>query len=461
MIENLLCGMEMLFDSSSETELRAQENRYRNVNLKKGNLVQNSRAESSGVSARVYKNGVYGFSSSAEYSEEKVKAVLRAATKNAVFMDKKVGKNDVKTIVLPRGKFQLYKPIEDTEQNKIIEFCKQVDDYIQKNCQELLSRTVWYSENSMEKIILTSHGKSGQTTVQRCALGFGLTAETKDGIPVELYKSVGGFGSFDDNFADASHVYKEIDELYKQVMDKREGVHAEAGYKTVILGGALSGMLSHEAVGHTVEADLVKGGSVAGAMYGKMVASEMVNMVDFANTAFGDKAPLPIYLDDEGVEAKDAVLIKDGKLVGYMNNKELAAYYDMEPTGSARAWEYADEPLVRMRNTAILPGNDKLEDMIASTEDGYYLLDSGNGQAGLTGEFMFGVTMGYEIKKGKLGKAIFDTTVSGVAFDMLKTVDMISDKVDWYPNGVCGKKQSMLVAMGGPQLRCKIMIGGR
>jgi TldD protein len=161
------------------------------------------------------------------------------------------------------------------------------------------------------------------------------------------------------------------------------------------------------------------------------------------------------------VEAKDAVIIRDGKLVGYMNNKELAAYYDMEPTGNARGWEYMHDPLIRMRNTTILPGTDKLEEMIASVDDGYYLVDTNNGQADLTGEFMFGVTRGYEIKKGKLGRAIRDTTVSGVAFDMLKTVDMISDSITWMASGYCGKKQSMMVAMGGPEIRCKVHVGGK
>jgi predicted Zn-dependent protease len=107
------------------------------------------------------------------------------------------------------------------------------------------------------------------------------------------------------------------------------------------------------------------------------------------------------------------------------------------------------------------PGKDKLEDMIASIDDGYYLINSGNGQADTTGEFMFGVTMGYEIKGGKLGKALLDTTISGVAFEMLKTVDMVSDTMEWSSSGFCGKKQPMPVGMGGPALRCKVKIGGR
>ena len=114
-----------------------------------------------------------------------------------------------------------------------------------------------------------------------------------------------------------------------------------------------------------------------------------------------------------------------------------------------------------MRNTCIHPGTDKLADMIASVDNGYYLTRTQNGQADTTGEFMFGITMGYEIKNGRLGRALRDTTISGVAFNMLKTVDMLSDAVAWDFAGYCGKKQPMPVSMGGPAIRCKVNIGGR
>ena len=203
------------------------------------------------------------------------------------------------------------------------------------------------------------------------------------------------------------------------------------------------------------------GGSVAAHNLNKRVASDLVTLTDFAHTAFGETCPLPVYIDDEGTEAVDSPLIENGILTGYMNNRESAQHFGMTPQGNARAWLFSDEPLIRMRNTSVHPGKDKLEDMIASIDDGYYLIESNNGQADTTGEFMFGVTMGYEIKKGKLGKALLDTTISGVAFDMLKTVDMVSDKVVWCSSGMCGKKQPMPVGMGGPALRCRVKIGGR
>ncbi len=461
MLQDLLTSKKSLFVDGVHTELRAQNNRNRRVSLVAGNLITNARNENSGVCARVYKNGVYGFSSMAEYNESAIESVLRAATDNALFMDKHINKGKIMFPKIAYDKYALNKTICETEQKKYIEFVKEIDSYITKKYLNLKSRTITYTEDSMEKLLCTSDGVDGHTTIPRCYTYVILSSETSAGVPVELYKPIGGFGTFEDNFTDPSLIYPEVDMLYESLMKKREGIYADAGYKTVILGGDLAGMLAHEAVGHTVEADLVLGGSVAAHKLNKRVGSDLVNLVDFAHTAFGKSAPLPVYVDDEGTPAEDAVIIKDGILTGYMNNRETAQHFNMKPQGNARAYTFSDEPLIRMRNTAILPGKDKLEDIIASVDDGYYFVDTNNGQADTTGEFMFGVCMGYEIKNGKLGRAILDTTISGVAFEMLKTVDMVSDDMVWSSSGFCGKKQPMPVGMGGPALRCKVMIGGR
>lgn len=148
-------------------------------------------------------------------------------------------------------------------------------------------------------------------------------------------------------------------------------------------------------------------------------------------------------------------------LKSYMHNKQSARHFGVKPMGNARAYQYSDEPLIRMRNTAIIPGTSKLADMIASIEDGYYLIRSSNGQADTTSEFMFGVPLGYEIKNGKLGRAIKDTTISGVAFDVLQNVTMVSDDMTWDCSGMCGKKQMIPVGMGGPAIKTKVNIGGK
>ena len=461
MLQDIIGSRKALFADGVQTVLRGHENRSRLVVLLKGNLVQNARSEMAGISARVNNRGIFGFASIAEYSPEAAERVIRAATENAMFLGRHSGRSILPPPSYGTGTVPLNREIEDTAQKTIIDLCRTVDAYVAKNCPKLTSRTVIYTEDSQDRIICTSDAADGHLVTPRCYIYVKMTAETKDGVPVEMFKAFGGYGSFRDHFSDPAAIYPGIDELYRKVMDKREGVYAEAGYKTVVLGGMMGGMLAHEAVGHTVEADLVRGGSVAGPNLNKQVASGLVTMVDFAHTYNGAPAPLPVFLDDEGTVAEDAVLIRDGILTGYMNDRESAAAFGVKPAGNARGWTFADEPLIRMRNTCILPGKNTVEELIASVEDGYYLVDSGNGQADLTGEFMFGVTCGYEIKHGKLGRALLDTTVTGIAFDMLKTVDMVSNEVQWSSSGFCGKKQPMAVGMGGPHMRCKITIGGR
>lgn len=461
MLQDILSRARNGFANQAHTELRAQCNRTRAVSLQNGTITANVRREISGVSARVCQRGVYGFSSMAELSDEAVAAVLKAATENAAFMDRHIQKNK---LPLPRvGLGCLGSPEEpaDAPQKLYVEAARQLDGYIAAKYPALSSRMVSARGESVEKRLCVSEGWDTHSILPRSLMVVRMVAETPAGTPVELYEPWCVRGEFAAHFADPSRLYEKVDALYERLMEKREGVYAEAGLKTVVLGGDLCGMLAHEAVGHTVEADLVLGGSVAGPNLGKPVASELVSLTDFANTWEGETLPQPVWVDDEGVPARDARIIENGVLVGYMNNRETAEHFGMTPWGNARAYSFSDEPLIRMRNTAVLPGKDKLADIIASVEDGYYLLDTNNGQADTTGEFMFGVCMGYEIKKGKLGRAILDTTITGVAFDMLKTVDMVSDTMHWSNAGTCGKKQPMGVAMGGPELRCKVMIGGR
>ncbi len=425
-------------------------------------MTANSVSASSGLSARVVKNGAYGFASAAGYAPEAVAEVVAAAADNARFLDAKERLN--------RPGFGFVAPVtrrdnldceDQTEPKEIIGFLAELDAYVAAHCPKLVSRFVSANCLGMEKLLRTSDGVFSHSLTPRSIVSVALTAEGEDGAPVELYEPFGAFGSFRQVFAGPAALYEKIDALYEQLMQKREGVYADAGCKQAVLHPDLAGILAHEAVGHTVEADFVLSGSVGGPYFGKRVASELVTLVDYANTALGKRCPVPVYVDDEGTPAEDAVLIRDGILVGYMHNKESAAHFGHKPQGNARAFAFSDEPLIRMRNTCIVPGRDRLADMIASIDDGYYFTKTGNGQADATGEFMFGVNMGYEIKKGKLGRALRDTTISGVAFEVLKTVDMLSDDLSWSCSGMCGKKQMIPVGMGGPAVKVRINVGGR
>lgn len=447
--------------SFGDFELRRQCNRVRRIVLLNGDVTANSRSEQSGINARVFRSGRCGFASSPETDTAAAERILKQASQNASFLADRLpsaGKDLAPRIpVCHQGKW-----VEDkTSQKEILEFLAQIDSYLAEHYPKLAARYVGFSGLSLEKELKTNDGVYSYSFLPRSNVMLSLTVLTSEGSPVERFEVFGGSGVYGQNFSDPALLYPAIDRLVEELMQKRDGVFAEAGRKTCIIAPELSGMLAHEAVGHTAEADFVISGSVAGPCRGKEVASSIVTLTDFANTYNGMELPTPIYVDDEGVEAKDAVLIDHGILTGWMHNRASADRYGDPRTGNALAFGFADEPLIRMRNTAILPGTDTLQDMIASIDDGYYFTATGNGQADATGEFMFGITMGYEIKNGKLGRAIRDTTVSGVAFDLLKTVDMISDEMVWLNAGMCGKKQPFPVGMGGPHVKCQINVGGK
>jgi TldD protein len=460
MLQDLLSAYKGSF--SDYTELRAQVNKTKRVTLLKGNMTSNAQSSIGGVSARVYRGGTFGFASGAEYTDDSIKNVLKAATENAVFMDTNVSKGKPPLPSVPSGKYELnLKPREDVAQSVLIDYAKELDNIITKKYSKLTSRIIVAESLNIEKLLVVSDGADSHFIQPRSTVYVIMTAETDDGIPIELYEPFSVFGDFDQVFPNPAALTDKLDELYETIMHKREGVFAKAGLHKCILHPDLAGILAHEAVGHTVEADLVRGGSVAAHNLEKQVASEMVTMIDFAHTALGEPCPLPVFVDDEGVIAEDVTLIENGILKSFMHSRESAMHFGVKPQGNARAFTFSDEPLIRMRNTAILPGKSKLEDMIASIDDGYYLVKTGNGQADSTGEFMFSVGLGYEIKNGKLGKAIRETTISGVAFEMLKTVDMLSDDMSWESSGFCGKKQAMTTGMGGPAIRCDMNLGGK
>ena len=460
MLQNLLYEHKNTF--KDYTELRAQVNDNQRVTLIAGNMVSNSQESEGGVSARVYRGGTFGFASGATYTPEGVKNVLSAATDNAIFMNTNVNRGQPPlpgAIVGNQG--LVVSPGAAIPQSTLIDFTQAVDAMVVKKYKNLSSRIIVADILNIEKILVVSDGADNHFYQPRSTVYVFMVAETSDGMPVELYEPFSYLGRFDEHFSNPALLEAQLDALYEALMKKRDGVFTNAGITKCILGPKMAGMLAHEAIGHTVEADAVLSGSVASFNLNKQVASEIINMVDYAHTYQGKPVPLPVYVDDEGVTAEDAALIKDGILTGFMHNRDSARQLSAKPQGNARAFTFSDEPLIRMRNTAILPGTSKLEDMIASVEDGYYLVSTGNGQADQTGEFMFSVEEGYEIKNGKLGRGLRETTVSGVAFEMLKTVDMISDDMYWDISGFCGKKQAMTCSMGGPAIRCDINVGGK
>ena len=345
MLQDFLQAYVDKYGFSGYTELRAQQNRNRGVMMLNGSLTANTSGTSRGLSARVVKGGAYGFASGTGYGEDldAIARVVRTASSNADFLDSRVrrGKPDFPANAPFSRKDGLEHDIP-VEQGYLLGLVDELDSYIAERFPRLLSRRVFARVLDMEKLLYTSDGVVSHSYVPRANVYVFMTTQDKDGQPVELYKVMGGYGNFLARFPNAEELFGKLEKQYEQLSLKADGVYAKPGIQTVILDSDLAGILAHEAVGHTVEADFVETGSVGGPMFGKQVASEKVSLVDIAHDAFGSLAPVPVFVDDEGTLAQDQMLIENGILTGYMHNKESALKYGHTPNGNARAYDFSD-----------------------------------------------------------------------------------------------------------------------
>jgi len=443
-------------------ELRWQTNRSTTLTLRKGTLLTNGETVSRGVSARCWRDGLYGFAARPADDDAAIARVVDAAAANAALGH---GRRRRTLGPLPRSApresshdYRTVRPALSPSDR--LDAVRAIDAHIAARYPGLANVDVGLQTIALEKALATADGVLAYSYVPRTMIAVGLSLQANDAM-VELYELYGGFGDPEEHLGDLEPVFARIALLHEALRHKAEGTYSEAGLHDVVLDPVVSGILAHEAIGHTCEADAVICGSVAGAYLGQPVAAEKVTLCDYAGRGPGGTASIAIHIDDEGTPCRDVAIIERGVLKQFLHSKETALRLGAEPTGNARAFTYSDEPLVRMRNTAIAPGSDKLADMIASIDRGYYLRRSTNGQADATSEFTFGISLGYEIRNGKLGRAIRDTTISGVAFDMLKTVTHVGDELHWAAAGWCGKKQWIPVGVGGPALKCKVTVAGR
>jgi TldD protein len=446
--------------ASSYSETRRHELRKSRMLMVDGNLVSNIRSVEAGACARVYEGGYWGFASSSTTGEAGAREVTELARRNARAMAKFGPRRKLE---LPNGRYRgehEFKGKAALSPGECTERLAQIHAWCAAQFKDLKSTRLMAGDEHHRKHVANSEGSDAVASIQRALCYVTFIGEDERGSPVEVTEFLSGKGHLGDLDWSLESIKPQLESLYGHLQAKRSAVAARGGLATVVMGPQLAGILAHEAMGHPCEADLVLGGAVTGDLVGQQVASELVTMVDFAHTYEGEETVIPVYCDDEGTPARDAVLIKEGRLTEFMNSLETAARLGIKPTGSARAYAPNDEPLVRMRNTAILPGASKLQDMIAGIEDGYLLLRTGNGQADSTTEFMFAISLGYEVKGGKLGRAIRDTTISGSAIKVLQSVDAVSNDMHWNSGGYCGKKQPMVVSMGGPAIRARVHMGG-
>ncbi|MCB8839145.1 metalloprotease TldD [Aurantimonas sp. VKM B-3413] len=252
------------------------------------------------------------------------------------------------------------------------------------------------------------------------------------------------------------------DQALRQARVNLEAVPAPAGTFDIVLGSGWPGVMLHEAVGHGLEGDYnrKKSSAFAGLM-GQQVAAKGVTVVDDGTVA---ERRGSLTIDDEGTPTGRTVLIEDGKLVGYMQDRQNARLMGMAATGNGRRQSYAHIPMPRMTNTMMTEGPHTPEEIIASVKDGIYAVSFGGGQVDITsGKFVFGCTEAYRIRGGKVAEPLKGAMLIGNGPEAMHRVSMVGNDVALDPGiGMCGKNgQGVPVGVGQPHLRMdQVTVGG-
>ncbi|MEL7430207.1 MAG: metalloprotease TldD [Pseudomonadota bacterium] len=253
-----------------------------------------------------------------------------------------------------------------------------------------------------------------------------------------------------------------VDEALRMALVNLEAVPAPAGTFDIVLGAGWPGVMLHEAVGHGLEGDFNrKKTSAFSELMGKQVASKGVTVVD-NGTIEARRGSLSI--DDEGTPTNDTVLIEDGILVGYMQDRQNARLMGVESTGNGRRQSYAHQPMPRMTNTYMKSGEHDPAEVLASVKDGIYAVSFGGGQVDITsGKFVFDCTEAYEIKDGKVGRPLKGANLIGNGPDAMQRIAMVGNDLELDTGiGMCGKQgQGVPVGVGQPTLRMNaVTVGG-
>jgi TldD protein len=241
-----------------------------------------------------------------------------------------------------------------------------------------------------------------------------------------------------------------------------EAEAAPAGSMPVVLGSGWPGILLHEAVGHGLEGDFNrKGVSTFSGRVGDQVASSLCTIVDDGTIPHRRGS---LAIDDEGVPGQYNVLIQDGILKGYMQDRMNANLMNVMPTGNGRRESYAHMPMPRMTNTYMLAGPHEHDEIIASVKRGIYAPNFAGGQVDITsGKFVFSASEAYMIEDGKISYPIKGAMLIGDGPDVLGKISMVGNNLELDGGiGTCGKEgQSVPVGVGQPTLKIdEITVGG-
>lgn len=437
-------------------ELRAIKREKLRIRYRKREQDDVDVANNFGVAVRVLVDGSWGTSYTSEATG--VQSSLTRAIKIAsITSQRRQNKVHLAEYKPQTGKFEV-SILDDIKNHSIeekIELISNIDNQLMKG-ESISSSAVFYTEYDENKLILNTDGVDVYVHDQKVDLSMAAVAY-EAGEMITGSEDIGRTGGFENikNYP----INEAIESSISLAQQKLRAKHAKGGKTNLVLDSSLVGLLAHEAIGHSLEADFILSGSAARDHFGEKVASPLITIID-------DGSQFPnssgwIVVDDEGVKKQKTELIKNGIMVGALTNRETAEILNMTPTGNARAWSFIDEPIIRMTTTYVQAGEWSLKDIIQDTKDGFYLKKAAGGQADASADFMFNADYVQKIENGELKEIYRATAINGNAFEVLTSVDAVGK--DWKLDGgggFCLKGQPIKVDSGGPSIRCVGLLGG-
>jgi TldD protein len=394
-----------------------------------------------GVSVRVLLNGSWGFAHSNDENVDLERLANRA--EKLALLSK--GKRKLAPLKLKSGRADALSrdPLDKSVEEKL-GLLKEAAKHVQG--PRIKNRILALSDEVAETIFLNS--ESVEIRQENCHVYLNCSAVAKKG---ELIQRGSDRCARVDGYRRITFI-ESAEEAGASVERLLDASAPPAGRMTAVLDPEMTGVFSHEALGHASEADaVVEKESMLQGMKGKRIGNELVTIFDDPTVCdFGH-----YVFDDEGVEAKKAVLVDKGILRGYLNSRENCDEVGVAANGHGRAEDYTHVPIVRMGNTYFQPGKSSHSDVF-DVKDGIYLKGMRGGSVDIfAGGFMFKAEEAYEIKNGELGRMFRDTAISGNILETMKNVEVVGKDFGTSP-GFCGKGgQSVPVSDGGPHVRVR------
>lgn len=410
-----------------------------------------------GVGIRVLKGDQTGFAYSETIMPE---AMLKAANTaaNIASGSQAVSAQEIKE-AMPANYYTINKSWEDVSVPEKIPFIQKLNDQVFELDSRVSKVNAFLNDESAYVMFYSSEGVL--TYDYRPMVSLGVVCVMEQNGQLENSYSA---RSFRKGFEFLNQ--EVVDLLANEVVDRTallfDATKPKAGEMPVVMGAGGSGILLHEAIGHTFEADFNrKGTSIFADKMGKKVAENFVNIVDDGTLAENRGS---INMDDEGNRSEKTYLVKDGILNSYIHDRISARHYQVDPTGNGRRESFRHVPLPRMRATYMETGPHSREDIISDVKKGIYVDNFSNGEVKIgAGDFTFYVKSGYLIENGKLTQPIKDINIIGNGPQALADITMCASdyKID---NGTwtCGKSgQSVPVTCGLPTVLVKkLTVGG-